>query len=183
LDLHNNRNKTVIHTKSETINKSAIVTSLHKVSKLVVLEGNIKKTYGKQTSIFNTQNEWLYRLGAKKYVVEMNGKYEMGIDLNEIKDDDIRIDKNKIYIKLPSVELVSLDLPYENMHITNESGVFVSDYSIKEIKAMHKAARKEIEDELSFSTISREEALVNCYLELTELVTKINPKFEVRFIH
>lgn len=164
------------------INEQLVIDKLHSESKLVVTEGNIHKKYGKQTSIFNTQNEWLYSLGAKKYEVTMNGKYQMGIDLEKIKENDILVSGDRIYIRLPTIELISLTLPYEEMYIENEHGILVNSYSNKQIKNIHRSARKQIISDLSRNNMLNERTLMNTHMVLTDLIQTINKEFEVRFI-
>jgi len=165
------------------INEKLIIKKLHDESKLVTLSGEIHKTFGKQISIFNTKHQWLYNLGAKKYIVTMNGKYQLGIDLNKIHLDDIHTIKNEIYIKLPSVELAGLDLPFEKMKVVNESGIFVSEYSTNEIKSIHIAAKKEIVKELESDVVSKEKALSNAEEVLRSLLVGVDKGYKVRFVN
>jgi Protein of unknown function (DUF4230) len=122
----------------QEINEQTIINKLQSKATLTSLEGKVSKTYGQTDDMFNTGWNWLDKLGNKKYIIKAKGTFTMGMDLSEITQYDILVAGSTVIIKLPEVELTSLELPYEDMKIHNEDGLLRKEFKEKEIKAIHK---------------------------------------------
>jgi len=165
------------------IDKKLVISKLHNKSNLVTLKGDIHKKYGKQDSWFRTGLKWFDQMGDREYIINLNGTYEMGIDLNEINEDDISVFKNEISINLPNVKLLNVNLPYEQMKIKDDEGVFRNEYSSSEKKKIYSAAKKEIVKELESDVVSKEKALDNAEEVLSSLLVGVDKGYKVKFVN
>lgn len=122
----------------QEINEQSIIDRLQGKATLVSLEGNVAKTYGQTDDMFNTGWNWLDRLGNKQYIIKAKGRFAMGMDLSQIKQEDILLAGDTVIVKLPEVTLQSLELPYEKMEIHNEDGLLRKKFTQSQIKSLHK---------------------------------------------
>ena len=85
----------------------------------------------------------------------INPRIKTGIDLNKIRDKDIKIDANNINIELPPIEVLVFDYPSEKGVMDTELSktAFGTRLKINEIEAIHRATENDIRKQLNFMQI------------------------------
>jgi hypothetical protein len=98
----------------------------------------------------NDNNTW-YTMGDRKILISCQATIKAGIDLSQLKEEDIVTNGKKIELHLPEPKLVSFNMPPANIKVEYEAiGPLRSDFSSAERDALMVQAeqqiRKSIED-------------------------------------
>lgn len=151
------------------IDKQLIIKELKEKMQIVGLESDIKKEFG------YTDNKWY---GDRTYKMNLHGTFKMGINIDEIKPEDIEIvNNNDIIITLPNIILVSLEVPYDSIKINKDVGLFRSDFSESDRQLIYKEAYKSIKEEILNDMNIKNNATIstqNSIKRLLNLIPNVN---------
>jgi len=93
-------------------NKRALVVGkIQKASKLATTEFTVDKL------VFGVKNKrilWAIKLNEAQFLANSKATIKTGIDLEKIKEEDIKIEGNKISLVLPPVEVINFSYPAES---------------------------------------------------------------------
>lgn len=97
----------------------------------------------------NHEGEW-YKFGDRKILISTKAKVKAGVDLNKIKQTDIKENDNTIEIVLPEVEITSFVMNPEDIHteMKNVTGLR-DDFEQTEINEILRLGEKSIRAELA----------------------------------
>jgi hypothetical protein len=165
----------------QEINEQTIINKLQSKATLISLEGKVSKTYGQTDDMFNTGWNWLDNLGNKQYIIKAKGTFTIGMDLSEITQYDILVAGSTVIIKLPEVELTSLELPYEDMQIHNEDGLLRKEFKKEEIRKIHKEMTSRIKKDLDKDTELYLKSTYNAREFIREILMMMPGVNEVKF--
>jgi hypothetical protein len=101
------------------------ITIIHEVRSLARLE-TLQYSIEKIITADSGQGDWGFLFGDKLIFVA-HGRVIAGIDLEKIKTEDIRFEKDVLHMKLPEAELFSVALDNEKSYVYDrETGIFTS---------------------------------------------------------
>ena len=127
------------NTKKELPKESQIIASVQNLQQLATVEYTISKVIKA-----NDNKNW-YTIGDRKILFTSNAKIKAGIDLSKLQTENITINGNSISIKLPEPEIISINIPPDEIkEAYSEVGVFRSDYSSEEKQQLLQQAETQI---------------------------------------
>lgn len=105
-------------------------------------------TVGKIVKLDDSAEEW-YKIGDRKILIHCKAKIKAGVDLNELKDGDIKLSGNSIVITLPPAKITTFSMDPNLVRTEMESVTgFRSNFTQKEknnfLKQGEEAIRKDI---------------------------------------
>ncbi len=134
--------------------KSMVIGKIKKASDLATTRFTIDKlVYGKKKkSLF-----WVVNLRESRFLAKSQAIVKTGIDLNELKADDVRIENERISLKLPHVRVISLSYPADRFEeITTYSKDFAfSKISVAEKEELFRDAELDIRSSLKYMEIRK----------------------------
>lgn len=88
--------------------RALVVGKIQAASKLATTEFTVDKiVHGTKTKrLF-----WLVKLNESQFLAYSKVVIKTGVDLNKLKSDDIKIDRKRIELELPSVEVINFSYP------------------------------------------------------------------------
>lgn len=107
------------------------ILSLKELSELATTEMTV-------TKIIKASDEaaW-YKFGDRKILISCEAKLKAGIDLSQLKEEDISIHGENITLTLPKAKIISINLPPANIKVEyEETGMFRSSFSTAERDAL-----------------------------------------------
>ena len=107
-------------------------------------------TVGKIIKLDNSEAEW-YKWGERKILISCKAVIKAGIDLSEIKEEDIKVKGNTIEITLPPAKITSFSMDPKFTHTEMESvSGFRDNFTQEEknnfLQQGEKAIREEIKN-------------------------------------
>lgn len=92
----------------------------------------------------NDNIEW-YKPGERKILLTVQASVKAGIDLGELRRDDVRISGNMISVRLPEPKILLVNMPPENIKVAySEVGFFRSNFSNAEKDALLAQAEAQV---------------------------------------
>lgn len=97
----------------------ADVFAFREMSELATVEYTVSKVVKA-----NDNGTW-FKVGSRKILISVQAYLKAGIDLKQVKDEDVLIEGKNITIKLPHAKLISLNIPPEEIkEEVEETGFF-----------------------------------------------------------
>ncbi|MBD1379097.1 DUF4230 domain-containing protein [Metabacillus arenae] len=121
------------------ISEEMILGKLQSKSEIVSVEQEINKTDTKVDDGF---------LGKRETEMNVHGSYKMGISTKNIHIANVDNENGTVYISLGNPELVSLEIPFNEVEIEKTSGWLRLSMSEDETKSFYKSVHKNIENEI-----------------------------------
>jgi hypothetical protein len=133
---------------SGVIDKEMVIKSLSSTQQLVGMEGHVTKTYIYSDSIFK-EHGWLKdTLGQRTFEMDVNAVFKMGINLSDIKPEDISVYGHSLFIRVPKQVLISMDVPYDQIIFKIKTGLIRSELSESEKQMLYTEARRLLMDNI-----------------------------------
>lgn len=86
-----------------------------------------------------------YKVGERRMLVSCRARIKAGIDLSQIRDIDIKVQGDKISIKLPPPQILTFSIPPENIRVVySDVGLFRTPFSQAETNVIMQQAEKQI---------------------------------------
>jgi len=131
-------------------NKRALVVGkIQAASKLATTEFTVDKiVYGTKTKkLF-----WIVKLNEARFLAYSKAIIKTGIDLSEVKSENITIDQKKIEIKLPPVKVINFSYPPSKFHISKEvsDNKIFNKVSLEDQEQYFREAELDIRNNLEF---------------------------------
>lgn len=130
--------------------RAYVVSQIKDVAKLSTTEMVVDKI------IFGTDDKrilGLIKVGEAEFFAKSEATIKAGIDLNKIKYEEIKIEGDRIELKLPPVEVINFSYPFEKFEIdTSISRLdrFFNKITIEEQEHFYQQAELEIRNSLQF---------------------------------
>jgi len=91
--------------------RALVVGKIQKASKLATTEFKVDKL------VFGVKNKrilWVIKLNEAQFLAKSQATIKAGINLEKLKEEDIKINRNRISITLPPVEVINFSYPAES---------------------------------------------------------------------
>lgn len=139
-----------------------VVGKIQKASKLATTEFTVDKL------VFGVKNKrilWAIKLNEAQFLAKSQAFIKAGIDLEKIKEEDIKINRNKINLLLPPVEIINFSYPAERFSKIDmlTSNAFTTKINLEDQEDFFQQAEIDIRNSLQYMDI----------IEITQEKTKI----------
>jgi hypothetical protein len=134
--------------------RSLVVGKIKKASYLATTQFTIDKL------VYGTQNKklfWAFNLSESRFLAQSQAIVKTGIDLDELKEEDIRIEGQKITLVLPPIRVITFSYPsdrYTAIEGYSEEFAF-NKISLKEKEAFFRDAELDIRRSLPYMDITK----------------------------
>ncbi|EGI2114772.1 DUF4230 domain-containing protein [Listeria monocytogenes] len=151
------------------LHEETIVNALTESAQLVTLTGKAEKTERYSDA------KWY---GKQEAMVNVRGTFKLGVNT---KDIEISTVGNVVKVTLPQPKLITLSLPYDNMTITNDSGLWRKDVDEPQLKALYSEAKSEIKADIANDKRAQDKAEASAEKTVGSIILKINGVEFVKF--
>lgn len=138
--------ETSIPTKN-TIDKDTVINKLSENMQIVGLNGDAEKEFE------YVDNKWS---GNKKYKMKLHASFKFGINIADIKREDITISNGNVIIRMPEIILISFDVPYDKIEIDKTKGWFRADFNEEDRQLLYSTSRDSMLEQ-----ILNDESIIN----------------------
>lgn len=132
--------------------RALIVGKIQNASDLATTEFVIDKI------VFGTKTKRLafFKINEASFMAYSQAKVKAGIDLSKIRESDIRIEGNKIHLRLPPIEVINFSYPpasfVEDSLISNPR-IFLNKINIRDQEEFFRLAELDIRENLQYMGI------------------------------
>ncbi len=129
-----------------------VVSKVRSAAKLATTETIIDKV------VIGTKTRKVLRLlkiSEANFVAYTEATVKTGIDLQKLSEDDIVIDKNKITVMLPSVEVLDFQYPFNKFRIDSAitGNAFLNRFDIVDYEEFYRMAELDIRENLQYTGV------------------------------
>lgn len=125
--------------KSQLPGNIETIAALQNMQELATVEYTVTKV------VKANDNKIWYTIGDRKILLTCQASIKAGIDLAQLRPDDIKVRGKSITIRLPEPKILSVNLPPENIKVAySEVGILRSDFTTAEKDALMAQAEKQI---------------------------------------
>jgi hypothetical protein len=108
--------------------------------------------------VFGTKTKRLafFKINEASFMAYSQAKVKTGIDLSKIKESDIRIEGNKIHLRLPSIEVINFSYPPANFvedSLISNPKIFLNKINIRDQEEFFRLAELDIRENLQYMGI------------------------------
>lgn len=126
------------------------ILALKEMSELATVEYTVTKM------VKANDNKTWYTIGDRKILMQCEAHLKAGIDLSELKEEDIRISGKKIELTLPAAKLISLNIPPDSIKEAYQHvGALRQNFSAAEKNEMLRQAETQIRESVDSLGILR----------------------------
>ena len=129
--------------------RALVVGKIQAASKLATTEFTIDKiVHGTKTKkLF-----WVVKLSEARFLAYSKANIKTGIDLNKLKPEDIKIDRNRIELQLPEVQVVNFSYPPREFKLDTEitDNKFLNVISLEDQEEFFRRAELDIRNNLEY---------------------------------
>lgn len=94
-------------------NEDELKTKVLKIKDMSEL-GTVEYTVTK--IIYSSDDQIWYKFGGRKILFSCEAKLKAGVDLSKLTEDDIKVEKNKVTLKLPKAKLIYMNMDPEKIN-------------------------------------------------------------------
>lgn len=139
----------LLQTSCKKDERALVVGKIQNASDLATTEFVVDKI------VFGTKTKKLalVKVSEATFMAYSQAKVKTGIDLNKIKENDIRIDGNKISLKLPAIEVINFSYPPSSFvedSTISDPKVFLGRVNIRDQEQFFRDAELDIRDNLQY---------------------------------
>ncbi len=132
--------------------RALIVGKIQNASDLATTEFVIDKI------VFGTKTKRLafFKINEASFMAYSQAKVKAGIDLSKIRESDIRIEGNKIHIRLPPIEVINFSYPPANFvedSLISNPKIFLNKINIRDQEEFFRLAELDIRENLQYMGI------------------------------
>jgi len=129
-----------------------VISKIQSASKLATTETVLDKI------VFGTQEKrllWVFHLNEARFVAYTQATVWTGIDLNELRANDIKIENARIEIALPAVKVLDFQYPFSKYRIDSNvtQDAFLNKLDITDHEHFYQLAELDIRNHLPFMGI------------------------------
>jgi hypothetical protein len=163
------------------VSEEYVIEKLRSKAEIVGLSGQIYEEFYFSDDLFNT-NTFIDSLGKRKAYISVRGNFKLGYDLSQITYEDIKIINSTLIIRVPRIQLISLDLPLDKMEFVEEKGLIRSRFNELERKEMYQKIRDQILKNIANDGETFEMAKQSTQAALRDFLLLIPSISDVQFI-
>lgn len=138
--------------KQNILEKQTVINKLTESFQVVGITGKIEKDFT------YSNNKWN---GKKQLNIKLHGAFKIGFNIADIERENISISGNHVTVDMPKLKLISLELPYDDIEIVKELGIFRTDFSEEDRQLIYSTARISIVEEIMKDETFMNNALVS----------------------
>ena len=133
-------------------NRGLVVGKIQKASKLSTTEFKVDKL------VFGVKNKrifWVIKLNQAQFLAQSQAIIKAGVNLENVREEDIQIDGDKINITLPHVEVINFSYPaekFEKIEILS-TNAFTTKINLEDQEKFFREAELDIRNSLQFMDI------------------------------
>lgn len=132
--------------------RGLVVGKIQKASKLSTTEFKVDKL------VFGVKNKrifWVIKLNEAQFLAQSQAIIKAGINLENVREEDIRIEGNKINILLPHVEVINFSYPAEKFEKIDilSTNAFTTKINLEDQENFFREAELDIRNSLQFMDI------------------------------
>ena len=129
-----------------------VISKIQSTAKLATTETTIDKVI---VGYKERRLAGLVKIGSAEFVAYSEATIKSGIDLTELKPDDIKIDGNSISINLPHVKVLDFDYPFEKFKIDDDisDDDFLNRITVYDQEEFYRRAELDIRQNLEYTGI------------------------------
>lgn len=132
-----------------TNKRALVVGKIQKASQLATTEFTIDKL------VFGVKNKrilWAIKLNEAQFLAQSKAIVKTGIDLQKIKEEDIKIDGQKISLLLPPIEVVNFSYPAESFSKIDilTSNAFTTKITLDDQEDFFRQAELDVRNSLQY---------------------------------
>lgn len=133
-------------------NRGLVVGKIKKASKLSTTEFTIDKiVYG----IKRKRLVWVVKLNEAKFIAYSQAVVKTGIDLEKLKEEDVKISGKMISLTLPNVEVINFSYPAERFYVDTliTGDAFLNKISLEDQERFFQDAELDIRNSLKYMDV------------------------------
>ena len=158
---------------SGVIDKNLVIKSLTGTQQLVGMEGHAEKSYTYYDSLFKGHN-WLENVvGQRSIEMDTNSFFKMGVNLSDIKSEEIQVYGNSLFIKLPKQILISLDIPFDQIVFKTNTGILRSGLTDVDKQTIYTEIRRLTTENIMSDNVVISKSTIGVQDALRSLLEKI----------
>ena len=119
------------------LHEATIIHALAAKARIVAPTGEVTKTVSQQD-----ENFW----GHRDYKMTVHGDYILGVDSADI---DVSVSGHTITVRMPQPKVVSLELPYDEMTVTEHKSFLRKELPEAQLKALYTKAEAEVRKDIA----------------------------------
>lgn len=132
--------------------RGLVVGKIQKASKLSTTEFKVDKL------VFGVKNKrifWVIKLNQAQFLAQSQATIKAGVNLENVKEEDIKIEGKKINIVLPHVEVINFSYPAEKFEKIDilTSNAFTTKLNLEDQENFFREAELDIRNSLQFMDI------------------------------
>jgi hypothetical protein len=129
--------------------RALVVGKIQKASKLATAEFKVDKL------VFGVKNKrvlWVIKLNEAQFLAKSQATIKTGINLDKLKEEDIKIHQNSISITLPAVQVINFSYPAESFKKIEllSSETFSSKINLEDQENFFQEAEMDIRNNLKY---------------------------------
>ncbi|MBA9027551.1 DUF4230 domain-containing protein [Peribacillus huizhouensis] len=151
------------------LHEATVISALRSEARIVAPTGKVTKTISQQD-----ENFW----GHRVYKMTVNGSFVLGVDTQDIV---VSVEGNTITVRMPQPKVVSLDLPYDEMTLTEQKSLLRKELPDDELKALYTKAEKAVRKDIAQDRDVQAKAERQMEQAVEQIIVKINGVSQVIF--
>jgi len=151
------------------LHEATVINALAAKARIVAPTGEVTKTISQQD-----ENFWGHRI----YEMTVHGDYILGVDTQDI---DVSVSGNTVKVRMPQPKVVSLDLPYDEMTVTEQKSLLRKELPEAQLKALYTKAEAEVRKDIAKDDEVQAKAERQMEQAVSGLLLKINGVESVQF--
>ena len=133
--------------------RGLVVGKIQRASDLATTEFTVDKiVHGTKTK----KIAWFIKLSEARFLAYSQAKIKAGIDLSDIREEDISIAQQKITLQLPPVKVINFSYPpssFQEDTLISDPSAFLNNISIADQEAFFRQAELDIRNNLEYMGI------------------------------
>lgn len=155
--------------KPIVLHEATVIHALAAKARIVAPTGEVTKTISQQD-----ENFW----GHRDYKMTVHGDYILGVNTQDI---DVSVSGNTVKVRMPQPKVVSLDLPYDEMTVTEQKSLLRKELPEAQLKALYTKAEAEVRKDIAKDDEVQAKAERQMEQAVSGLLLKINGVKSVQF--
>jgi len=132
--------------------RNLVISKIQSTAKLATTETKIDKVI-----VGFKERRWagLVKIGTAEFVAYSKATIKSGIDLTDLKPEDVKIEGNSISLELPHVKVLDFNYPFEEFKVDEDisDDDFLNRVTVYDQEEFYREAEKDIRENLEYTGI------------------------------
>jgi len=151
------------------LHEATVISALQSKARIVAPTGDVEKTLSQ-----SDENFW----GHREYKLTVRGDFVLGVDTSDI---DVSVSGHTIKVRMPQPKVVSLDLPYDEMTLTEQKSLLRKELPDEAKKALYTKAEAAVRKDIAEDRDVQAKAERQMEDAVSGLLLKINGVEHIEF--